>query len=129
MVILFKQEHVGPILEGRKTQTRRLWKRRRAVPGALHWAQTGYAKPETRFARLRILRVWQERLGDISGTDARAEGYDTQAFYLDAFYRINYGTEPNTAVDLEIAMDLIVWCVEFDVLFSVDKGGGLTRTR
>ncbi len=70
-MILFKPQHVEPILRGRKTQTRRGWKRRRAVPGSIHDARTAmFGEP---FARLRIRRVWQERLGDISAADVLAE--------------------------------------------------------
>lgn len=119
-MLLFKHEYVAPILEGRKTQTRRLWIRRMAVPGAFHWAQTGYGKPETRFARLEILRVWQEPLGDISEADSRAEGYDSRADYLNAFHRI-YRTGMDTPVDRERVEQVVVWCVEFKVAFCAQR--------
>lgn len=111
-MLLFKPEHVQPIITGRKTQTRRDWKRRRAVPGAIHWAQTGYGKVDTRFARLEILRVWQEPLVEIGLHDALAEGYDSVAEYLNAFLRINRITEVDYLNDWWTNRRQ-VWCVEF----------------
>ena len=111
-MLLFKPEHVAPILEGRKTQTRRLWNKRRAVPGAMHWAQTGYGDASTRFARLKILRSWQETLGSITEADSRAEGYDSRKDYLNAFHRI-YRTAMDTPTDRERIENTVVWCVEF----------------
>lgn len=110
--MLFKPEHVNPILEGRKTQTRRIWKRRRAKPGSHHWAQTGMYKPETRFACLEVLRVWQEPLINISEADAKAEGYQDSHEYLMAFVRINrlsWGEWDSEWIDGQRE----VWCVEF----------------
>lgn len=69
-MILFKQEHVGPILDKRKTQTRRTGKRRWKV-GAIRQAKTGYRK-DSEFAKLRILAIRQEELGMISEADAIA---------------------------------------------------------
>ena len=102
-MFLFKEEHVEPILNGTKTQTRRLHSRRRAKPRSLHWAQRGM-KAETRFARLLIARAWQERLVDISDDDVVAEGYKTKGEYLQVFQEINKGKgDYNT----------VVWCYEF----------------
>lgn len=120
-MLLFKPEHVEPILSGRKTQTRRMWKRRRAVPGSFHWAQTGYGKADTRFARLEILRVWQERLGAISHEDAVAEGYPDAHQYLLAFHRIN--KIPLDAHKRVAAENAQVWCVEFKVAPAAGGAG------
>ncbi len=105
-MFLFKQEHVEPILNGTKTQTRRLHKRRRAIPGSLHWAQRGM-RADTRFARLKITRVWQERLYTISTADALAEGYASRDEYWDVFERINKGKQH--------AANPAVWCYEFEL--------------
>lgn len=107
-VILFKPEHVEPILSGRKTQTRRRWKRRRMVPGSIHQARTRlFGEP---FAALNVLRVWQEAIGQVSEADARAEGYPGRESFLDAFARINGQVDP----------DEIVWCVEFTASSPAD---------
>ena len=100
-MILFKAEHVHPILEGRKTQTRRLGKRRWNV-GAVHQCRTQlFGEP---FARVEIVAVRQERLRSITLEDALAEGYTGPGVFLNAFYRIN-----NMAWDA----DPLVWVVTF----------------
>src|SRR5690606_38575844 len=74
-VILFKPEQVEPILVGRKTQTRRTWKRPRVKVGSVHQAKTTYHdKP---FARIKITGLRRQRLGDISTEDVHREGYDS----------------------------------------------------
>ena len=95
-MILFRPEHVEPILAGRKTQTRRIWKRSRCKVGSIHLAKTKMLSKDY-FARLKILAVYQEDLGDISEEDARAEGYDDSIEYLDAFFRINRIAEQDQA--------------------------------
>jgi len=90
-MILFRQEHVGPILAGTKTQTRRTWEKPRARVGTVHLAKTRMLSTEF-FARLEILAVYRERLGDISEKDAIAEGYPSREAYLLAFARINRQT-------------------------------------
>jgi hypothetical protein len=102
-VILFKPEHVEPILAGRKTQTRRLWKKRRAKAGAIHQARTQlYGEP---FAHLLIEAVRTERLGDMMQVDAVREGYDSTEDYLLAWERIN-GAKI-------FDMDTVVWVMDF----------------
>lgn len=115
MTLLFKPEHVPMILDGRKTQTRRLWpKGCRAKIGSVHWAQTRMLDTSSRFARLRILRVWQERLGGISPADARAEGYRSSHDYLMAFHRINrVPLVAERRVEIE---NTLIWAVAFEVV-------------
>jgi hypothetical protein len=90
-MILFRPEHVALILDGLKTQTRRLGKRRWKV-GAVHACYTrppfakGGAEP---FCRVRTLAVRQERPLEISTADALAEGYASTTRFLTAFCRIN----------------------------------------
>jgi len=104
-VILFKPEHVQPILDGRKTQTRRLGQKRWNV-GAVHQARTRMLDAASTFARLRILGVRQEHLLDVSVEDARREGYHSAIAYIDAFYRINGDVES----------DPLVWVVDFEAV-------------
>lgn len=104
-MILFKPEHVEPILEGRKTQTRRLGAKRWNV-GALHHAATRLFDPAAVFARLQIVDVRRELLWAISPADVRAEGYDSALEFAEAWSRIN-GPTP---------FDTPVWAVEFEVV-------------
>ena len=61
-MLLFKPEHVQPILEGRKTQTRRMWPddRPRALAGSIHQARTRMLDRDSCFAHLRILAVLED---------------------------------------------------------------------
>ncbi|SHJ15255.1 ASCH domain-containing protein [Desulfofundulus thermosubterraneus] len=71
-LILFKPEHVEPILPSHKTQTRRLGKKRWKA-GSVHQCRLNYrAEP---FAYVKVTAVRRERLGDITEEDARKEGY------------------------------------------------------
>lgn len=102
-MILFKQEHVPMILEGRKVQTRRRWTRPRVKVGSVHQAKTSYQGDA--FAHLRITDIHLERLGDISDEDVRREGYESREQLMGVFRAI-YRTEPDpdevvTVVDFE----------------------------
>ncbi len=111
-MLLFKPEHVPLILNGTKTQTRRIWKRKRCNVGAVHLAKTMMLSKDY-FAKLKILRVWEERLGDISQADAIAEGYQDGNDYLNAFFTIN--KIGDTFHDRIIWLKGLVWCVEFEL--------------
>lgn len=108
-MILFRPEHVEMILSGRKTQTRRLGKRRWKV-GGVHACYTrppfakGGAEP---FARVHILGVRQELLAEISDDDIHAEGYDSFPEYLKVLCDINGGGMSTTA---------LLWVVNFEVV-------------
>ena len=104
-MILFRQEHIAPIIALTKTQTRRLGKKRWNV-GAVHQCQTRMLDNTSVFAHVRILDVWQELLRSISHDDAVAEGYTGIGTYLTAFYTIN-----KMATDA----DPMVWAVAFAV--------------
>jgi len=66
---------------------------------------------EGRFARLRILRVWQEYAEDITEDDTRAEGYPSRLHFLTAFYLINRRRVPSNVNE-----KMPVYCVEFEAL-------------
>lgn len=106
-MLLFKPEHVPMILEGSKTQTRRLWPHGcRVKVGNIYQARTKMLDPKSTFALLRVKRVWQEPLEGISFDDAWAEGYASKTIYLDTFHAINktkFGFNPT------------IWAVEFEV--------------
>jgi hypothetical protein len=85
--LLFKP-HVGLIIFGRKTQTRRIWDRPRAKPGAVHKAKTLLYSMDY-FASIRVIAVRKERLGDISLEDVRREGYESLEAFKEEWIRIN----------------------------------------
>lgn len=106
-MILFRQEHVQPILDGRKTQTRRVWKRPRVRVGSIHQARTNMPwRGGEPFARIRITGLRQERLGEISFADARREGYETIFAFKQTWIAIHgvwYAEQ-------------LVWVVDFEVV-------------
>jgi hypothetical protein len=102
-MILFKPEHVPMILSGRKTQTRRLGKKRWNV-GAVHQCQTRMMDNTSVFAFVRIRDVRQETLSDISDADIYAEGYDSFPEYWAVLCAINGGMSPCARL----------WRVEFE---------------
>lgn len=113
-MILFRQEHVDPILLRQKTQTRRLGKPRwrvGSIRGCYVRSPRAGGQP---FARVRITGVRQEVLGHISHEDAIREGYECVADYLVAFERINGS----------INLDQVVNVVDFELVESQESGPG-----
>lgn len=105
MVLLFKPEHVEPILCGEKTQMRMVLKHLHARVGAICTAKTEVSSRDY-FARLKVTRVRHERLGDISEADARAEGGYTIEAYRRKWIEISGAWDP----------EQLVWVVDFEVL-------------
>lgn len=105
------------ILDGRKTQTRRLWKKGRVKVGMIHQCYTRPAwlkvDPGTPFARVQILAVRQEQLGAITPEDALREGYQTREDYFEAFARINYRGPSAGPVIVRSFYEQLVWVVDF----------------
>jgi len=95
--MLFKPEHVDLILTGRKTQTRRIWKKPRAKAGSVHKAKTVLFSKEY-FALIRITDIRKDRLGDISLEDVRREGYETLEAFKEEWIRINGAWDPELEV-------------------------------
>ena len=103
-MILFRPEHVEPILRGIKTQTRRQGKKRWNV-GDLHQCQTRLFG-EGPFAVVRILDVRRQRLKQMSLEDVRSEGYGCPEDYV-AVYKEIYG---------EWDGNQMVWVVDFELV-------------
>ena len=105
----FTQEHVAPILAGRKTQTRRLREKAGAKLDGIYQARLGRFSKDPPFAFLRVTAMRQERLLSISWRDARAEGYLSQEAFITAFWKIN-GREASRRDP-----NPVVWVFEFEV--------------
>ena len=113
MPILFKPEHVPLILSGKKTQTRRLWKKPRVKVGGVYQARTElFGKP---FALIRVVRLEQRLLGDMTEEDAHAEGYPNRPEFFDAFFKINR-IEHDVFSGVTLIWEIKVWVVEFEVV-------------
>ena len=103
-MLLFKPYHIRLILNGQKTQTRRIWKKCRCRVGSVHLAKTQMLSKEY-FAKLLITRVWRDWVGNISREDARKEGGYTLKGFKDIWKEINGHYDP----------DEVVWAIEFEV--------------
>lgn len=84
-MILFAGDTPQKIVLGRKTQTRRCWKTHRVKAGSFHWAQTNY-HTSSRFARLEILKVWEQHPLNISEEDVIREGFTHWRDFIRAYY-------------------------------------------
>ena len=95
--MLFKPYLVKPIVNGRKTETRRLWKQSHVKVGSSYKAKTNFSRKSV-FATIKITYVRKERLGSIDSNGVKKEGCKS----LDEFKRIwidSYGSwRSNTEV-------------------------------
>ena len=106
--MIFTEEHIDGIRTGEKTATRRQWDQRRATPGTTYRVTTGadmFVPRSECDCFIRATDVYQQQLGDMSNTDAQAEGdYATVAEFADAWRAINGAWDPSANV----------WVVEFE---------------
>jgi len=100
---LFKKQHIKLILEGRKTQTRRRhkhpWK-----PGRIYRIKVSWFKSTP--YRIKILRRFRQRLGDMTEEDAKAEGFNSLEEFRRAWEEIHGQWNP----------DEEVWAYEFKLI-------------
>ena len=106
-MILFKPNLAAKVILGEKTQTRRYWKNLRTKVGSVHWAQLNL-KPDSRFARIRILTAREWVPFYITKKDAKAEGFDSPQAFFKAIQEIN-ANKPYDA-------GRTWWAVEFEVI-------------
>ena len=104
--MLFTERLRDQILSGVKTQTRRYWKRKPPKVGSIVFAQTKLFKNDTRFARIKILRVWEWDGETISDDDVMAEGFLSFPEFMREYYRLNNGCKDplrtHYAVEFEV---------------------------
>ena len=72
--MLFKTEHIMAIRHHIKTETRRFWRSRRAVPGRVHAVTTSYYQKKKNSPLILILDVYQQELGKVDEATAFREG-------------------------------------------------------
>ena len=112
--MIFTEEHIEQIRAGEKTATRRRWDERRATPGTTYRVTTGEGMFTPRSecdCFIRATDVYQQRLGDMSETDAQREGdYATVEEFANAWREIHGGWEPSDTV----------WVVEFEFAGDTD---------
>lgn len=103
--MLFRNEHIEQIRAGEKTATRRTWDRRHVRPGGTYIASTEMFTSHTEAdCYIRVTDIRIERLGDMTETDAQAEGGYSLEEFREVWRDINGGWDP--AID--------VYVVEFE---------------
>ena len=102
MGLIFKREHIQLILEGVKTQTRRRH-RRPLKEGRIYNVKKDWY--HSTVIKIKIIKVYRQRLGDITPEEAQKEGRDTISEFVYVWMRINGVWNP----------DEVVWVYEFRV--------------
>ena len=64
------------------------------------------------FTDVKILRTWQETLGDISEQDAHCEGYASPCEFFEAIQDIH----KLSAEKFKRQLIELVWCVDFNLI-------------
>ena len=73
--MLFKKEHKEMILNGTKTATRRIWKKPMVKVGGIYKAKLKMLSKDY-FAKIKIVKLYKQKLNDMTEGDAIKEGYD-----------------------------------------------------
>ena len=87
-MLLFKEWHIEPILKGTKTETRRQWKKCRVKVGSIHKCKTEIFTKKY-FARVKILKTFQQKLRCMVMEDYSHEGGYTKEEFIDGWRAIN----------------------------------------
>ena len=107
---IFRREDIEKIRTGRKTMTRRIHKREWRVGRTYMVRDSPYSRSRL---RIRILRKFRQKLGEISEEDIRKEGYSSLEEFKEVWTRI-YG---------EWNPEQVVTAYEFEVV----EGGDPSR--
>lgn len=102
--MLFKPEHKWMILNKVKTQTRRAWKKPMVKVGGIYKCKLKLFDKDY-FAKIKVTKLYKQKLGDMSREDCKKEGYNAMSF-VKIWKDINGSWNP----------DLEVYVVEFKVI-------------
>lgn len=94
--MLFKPHLLAKVLNGQKTQTRRLGPKQYRV-GSTQPISHGYTKPQ---GYIKIIRKYRQPLCCISLSEARKEGFSSIEEFREAWRQINGGYNPDQVVDV-----------------------------
>lgn len=118
--MLFKPEHKQMILEGKKTATRRVWKKPRVKVGGIYKCKTKMLSKDY-FAKIKVLRLYKQKLYAMKNKDAIKEGYSNLKEFEKVWIKINGNW--NSRVTGNWNGNLIVDVIEFELVEGVKKNG------
>ena len=104
--MIFDVQTAKAIQSGRKCVTRRLTRadgRRPAVPGKIHTIKID--RTDRKYGTILITDCTMEKLGDITPSEVKMEGFERIGEYINYFKKVNGTDNPNT----------MVWRVEFEL--------------
>jgi len=103
--MIFRPEHIKMILEGKKTATRRIWKKPMVKVGGIYKVKAVMLS-KVYHCRIKVNFLYHQRLGAMTLEDAKKEGYDSLEAFQDIWIAING----------EYDLHLIVDVVEFELV-------------
>jgi len=86
--MLFKPEHKILILNGTKIATRRVWKKPMVKIGGIYKCKEKMLSKEY-FAKIKVIRLYKQKLEDMTDEDARKEGYKNMHHFVGVWIKIN----------------------------------------
>jgi len=95
--MLFKPEHKDMILKGKKTATRRVWKKRMVKEGGVYKCKLKMLSKDY-FAKIVVMEVYEEQLKDMDDEDAKSEGYKNMEAFKEIWIKINGSWNPKQEV-------------------------------
>jgi len=96
MPLTFKRPFLSLILEGKKTQTRRLSNTRQLQEGRIYAIMDDWTEGPK--AYVRIIRKFQQRLGDITHEEIQKEGFNSLEEFKAAWEKLYGVWQPNQTV-------------------------------
>lgn len=74
--MFFKEPMREAILAGRKSATRRIWKRPHVRAGGVYGVRKGGMYSKEIYFKIKVLDLYKQKLGDMTEEDAIAEGFE-----------------------------------------------------
>lgn len=93
------------ILNGTKTATRRVWKKPMVKVGGIYKAKLKMLDKKY-FAKIKVIKLFKQELGEMNETDARKEGYKNIMDFHETWVKINGTWHDNQEV----------YVIEFEVV-------------
>ena len=96
MALTFKRPLLFLVLEGKKTQTRRLPNKRQLKEGRIYAIMDDYSEGSKGY--IKITRKFFQRLGDITEEDIRKEGFNTLEEFKATWEKLYGSWQPDQTI-------------------------------